>query len=121
MKKIVLTLAVTLLCAGSVFASGKHHNKTRKGEVAAGIAAGVTAALFGRPTPPPPPPPPTTASRPEATSSRSWEARCRWRKRSACTCIWLSRRKAMPLTRQGCFNRLLCADTWQMKNILRMY
>ena len=64
MKKIVLTLAVTLLCAGSVFASGKHHNKTRKGEVAAGIAAGVTAALFGRPTPPPPPPPPVVVAQP---------------------------------------------------------
>lgn len=60
MKKLVIALAVTALCAGSAFASGKHHNKTRKGEVAAGIAAGVTAALFGTPEPAPPPPPPQT-------------------------------------------------------------
>ena len=39
MKKIIVFLAVAACMASGAFASGKHHNKVRKGEVAAGIAA----------------------------------------------------------------------------------
>ena len=45
MKKIILTVLAAVLCAGTTFASGKHHNKVRKGEVAAGIAAVTTHVI----------------------------------------------------------------------------
>ena len=41
MKKIIVFVAVAACMASGAFASGKHHNKVRKGEVAAGIAAGI--------------------------------------------------------------------------------
>ena len=64
MKKIIVFLAVAACMASGAFASGKHHNKVRKGEVAAGIAAGVASVLFGVPEPPPPPPPPVVVQQP---------------------------------------------------------